>query len=309
MTKIAIVIPYFGKFPKWIDLYLYSCSKNPIVDFIFYTDCEIPSRVYPNTIFNKITFSQYCNIVSQALHIQFRPSNSYKLCDIRPFLGIIHKKELDRYDFWGYGDIDLVYGDLSSFLTPQKLLKYDLFTTHINRVAGHFTIIRSKSQYSTLCYKIPNWETLLTDDVHYGINEGSFTEIVMPFKEKLIRCLWNRLFKFFIKDKYRFDKIASLLLPTTNNRVHMREMFTTFQPSPDAIYTYNCKTSTITCGKALNTKTISKGVIYLHFLFFKETKYLKTENYWHEDFYQIPLDTDFSNVTTIEFTTKHIKMA
>lgn len=26
--KIAIIIPYFGKFPEWIDLFLYSCSRN-----------------------------------------------------------------------------------------------------------------------------------------------------------------------------------------------------------------------------------------------------------------------------------------
>lgn len=41
MKKAAIIIPYFGKFPEWFNLYLYSCKKNPEVDFIFYTDCSL----------------------------------------------------------------------------------------------------------------------------------------------------------------------------------------------------------------------------------------------------------------------------
>ena len=34
-AKIAMIVPYFGKWPEWMDLYLYSCSKNPQVDFLF----------------------------------------------------------------------------------------------------------------------------------------------------------------------------------------------------------------------------------------------------------------------------------
>lgn len=27
-NKIAIIVPYFGRFQEWFDMYLYSCSKN-----------------------------------------------------------------------------------------------------------------------------------------------------------------------------------------------------------------------------------------------------------------------------------------
>lgn len=42
--KIAIIIPYFGKFPEWIDLFLYSYSQNAKlseeieVDWLIFTD-------------------------------------------------------------------------------------------------------------------------------------------------------------------------------------------------------------------------------------------------------------------------------
>lgn len=122
-TKIALVVAYFGKFPEWMDLYLYSCSKNPFIDFIFYTDCEIPQRTYTNTIFHNISSNDYCDFVSKRLQIDFHPSHSYKLCDLKPFYGIIHEKDLDKYDWWGFGDIDLVYGDLSILINSRNLKK------------------------------------------------------------------------------------------------------------------------------------------------------------------------------------------
>ena len=40
MKKIAMIIPYFGKFPEWINMYLYSCSYQKLIDFHYFTDCE-----------------------------------------------------------------------------------------------------------------------------------------------------------------------------------------------------------------------------------------------------------------------------
>ena len=32
-AEICMLIPYFGKFPEWFNLYLYSCSKVKKIDF------------------------------------------------------------------------------------------------------------------------------------------------------------------------------------------------------------------------------------------------------------------------------------
>lgn len=63
-AKIAMIVPYFGKWPEWMDLYLYSCSKNPQVDFLFFTDCLVPATVYPNTL---LQHSLLKHIVSMSL--------------------------------------------------------------------------------------------------------------------------------------------------------------------------------------------------------------------------------------------------
>ena len=99
-NKVAQVIPYFGKWPEWIELYMYSCGRNDMVDFIFYTDCEIPEHNYPNTIFHKCSFEDYQHLVSERLNIEYKIKSAYKLTDLKPFLGAIHERELLGYDFY-----------------------------------------------------------------------------------------------------------------------------------------------------------------------------------------------------------------
>ena len=76
MIRIAQIIPYFGKWPEWMPLYLYSCGRNPMVDFIFYTDCEIPETTYSNTKFIKISFDDYCKLVGERLGIDYQISKA-----------------------------------------------------------------------------------------------------------------------------------------------------------------------------------------------------------------------------------------
>lgn len=51
MNKIAILIPYFGKWLEWINLYFYSCSWNNDIDWYFFTDCKVPQLHCENLFF------------------------------------------------------------------------------------------------------------------------------------------------------------------------------------------------------------------------------------------------------------------
>ncbi|WP_420882928.1 DUF6625 family protein [Zooshikella ganghwensis] len=39
LKTIAIIIPYFGQWPEWIDLYIESCKHNPSIDWLLFSDC------------------------------------------------------------------------------------------------------------------------------------------------------------------------------------------------------------------------------------------------------------------------------
>lgn len=127
--SIAFVIPYFGKFRKDINIWLYSCSFNPTVNWIIFTDdrgeYNFPSNV--RVIYTE--FESFKNRLQKLFDFPVKLENKlrcYKLCDFRPALGeLLEDDELLGYDFWGYCDMDQVWGDIRSFLTEDILDKYD----------------------------------------------------------------------------------------------------------------------------------------------------------------------------------------
>lgn len=256
MNKTALIIPYFGKWPDWMPLYLYSCSRQKDIDFIFYTDCGVPGRIYGNTIFRPMSFEDYCALASSRLKISFHPKAAYKLCDLRPFYGMVHEEDLSEYEWWGFGDLDLVYGDLSLLVNEENQRKYDLLTTHVDRLAGHFTVIRKKSKYTTLGLEIPNWEKLLCDEAHHAMDEVTFTRKAIPINYLVMRKLYSTVLSRITKKAARFWWLYRLskLFKLWPTRALMKEMFTTFVPSKEGVCEYDVKTGNITCSTNQMTK-------------------------------------------------------
>lgn len=281
MNKIALIMPYFGKSPVWFDLYLYSCSKNPFIDFIFFTDCLEPKTIYTNTIFHNISYKDYCEKISHTLNISFTPQSPYKLCDVRPFYGIIHKKELEGYAWWGYGDLDLVYGDLSLIINNTRKHRYKIITTHADRVAGHFTIVKNESKCCTYAYKIKKWREKIENEKIYGLDEHDLTLIVYPFQKviwRLHRCI-NKLIKVHPYTFFNFFNVITNKIA----QLHIKEYYTSPLPLIGEKWIYDIKKNKII---APNKKEIP----YLHFLFFKKTPFWNNNIYWMEDCWNININ-------------------
>lgn len=309
--RIALIMPYFGKWPEWIDLFLYSCSRNPQIDFLFYTDCPVPEHPYSNVKFTAISFADYCDRASAALGIDFHPSYAYKLCDLKPFYGIIHEAELKGYDWWGFGDLDLIYGDMQPLLRMAEKSKYDVLTTHLDRIAGHFTLIRCHSEYNACGMKLKNWKQMLEDKTqNYGIDEDALSVMLRPLHIKVFGFIYNHLItRLFGSNKghwfyYYWGKLTRFI-PT---RIFMEEYFTTFKPAPDTCCTYDLGSGRIYVQAGQQTWIMGGDKIYLHFLFFKKTQFWDTDQYWRDGFYQIPKDFDFSQGGIVEISTKHIRL-
>lgn len=281
--KVAIVIPYFGRFPVWFDLYLYSCSLNSCIDVLFFTDCSIPDTIYPNTIFIKTDFESYCKRVSSALDINFSPCSAYKLCDLRPFYGIIHAKELESYDFWGFGDIDLVYGNLTQIVNAENLKSYDFITTHGGRAAGHFTIINKKSKYSNICFDIPNWKFILEQQKNYILDEVAFAVLVYPQIKWVSRLYYYIIRKLQICNEGSYYNCVNKVFCNKRTRRLFREYFTTPRPTLNDEWEYDLQSGQL----AKMNKGNKVAIPYLHFLLFKKNSYFELEHYWNGDYYNI----------------------
>ena len=153
MKPLIIIIPYFGQWPFWFSVFLESCRYNAQVSWLFYTDCGVPDQIPDNTEFVEISFANYKECVSERLGIDFHPENPYKLCDLKPMLGYVHRDQIEGFDFWAFGDVDVIYGDLLAYYQPL-MLRYDCVSTHITRVSGHLCILRNTEEMVTAFQKI-----------------------------------------------------------------------------------------------------------------------------------------------------------
>lgn len=302
MNKIALIIPYFTVYPPiWLNLNFYSCSKQSNIDFIYFTDCDeiihLASK-YSNIICHKISFEDYCNNVSNRLGLAFHPQHAYKLCDLRPFYGFIHEDILKQYDFWGYGDNDLVYGNLEVLTSDNMLNLYDVITTMSERIAGHFAIFRNNEKYRTLGFKCPQWKEHLLLNEHVGFDESDWVRLVLPEK-RILTAIYKSLFKPFMSYG-KWVEMTYRLYSNKWNRKFTKEMFTTPIPKDGDVWTYDNKTGKIIAPDG-------RELPYLHFLFFKKTKYLETDKYWKNDFWKIDKRIDFSKIKTISFSLNSVQ--
>ena len=68
-----------------------------------------------------MSFSEFSAFVSDRLHINFQPEGPYKCCDIKPVMGYLLEDQIKVYDFWGFGDLDVIYGNLREYYTDLLL--------------------------------------------------------------------------------------------------------------------------------------------------------------------------------------------
>ena len=282
-----------------------------MVDFLYFTDCGLPKKIYRNTIFFETDYASYCKRVSDALGINFSSEyGAYKLCGCKPFYGIIHEEELRGYDYWGFGDIDLVYGNLSDMLNDENYRKYDFITAHSERVAGHLTVMRNVEKYNKAAFNIPLWREKLESEEFHGLDEEpEYGNIINPCKRYINSAYFHFFKRFFGRNRYRYFDAVQRFTQFLHPKVLFKERYTTPIPRPEAPYYYDLNNGKIIIPKGQWYKMPNGGNIYLHFLCFKKTIYRQTEVYWREGFYKIPVDFDFEHSNgLIRISTESIEL-
>lgn len=141
MNRCAIILPYYGKFPNYFQLFLNSCAVNSDFDWLIFTDDRTEYDYPVNVHVQYETFADMQARVRDAF--DFRPviEQPYKLCDLRPMYGYVFKDYLADYEFWGHCDCDLVFGDLSRFITDDLLNAYDKIFP-----VGHLALYRNTEE-------------------------------------------------------------------------------------------------------------------------------------------------------------------
>lgn len=146
MKSIVIIFPYFGTLPPQYRMWRASALRNPSVDFMFFTDADVePAK---NIIVRKMQFSDFKQLAQNAFDFPIVLDRPYKLCEYKQAYGYILHDYIKDYDFWGFGDLDLVYGDIRTFLTDEVLEHKFLLGW------GHLTLLHNDEETNTYFMKV-----------------------------------------------------------------------------------------------------------------------------------------------------------
>lgn len=251
MKKGAFVIPYFGHFNNYFQLFLNSCKYNPDYDWIIFTDDKTKYDYPKNVIVHYITFSELKKDIQKKFEFPIALNYPYKFCDLKPMYGYIFSNYLKKYPFWGHCDVDLVFGNIDEFITDSIRKNYDRIG-----ILGHFTLYRNDDRVNK-AFMLPlhgkdRYKVVLTADQNLSFDE--------EYDDSINNILVEHNFRIF-----REVHEAGLYTKTSNFRLnHVRD---------DWGYNVESKTKNIfvwdkgilTRYILLNNKVKKEDYLYIHF--------------------------------------------
>ena len=208
--RIALVIPYFGKFNNYFPLWLTSCRCNPGVDWLIFTD-DKTAYDYPSNV--RVTYTTFDEIkakIQNRFDFKISLDNPYKLCDFKATYGDVFSDELRSYDFWGHCDVDLIWGNIRRFYTDEILSSYDKISD-----AGHFTLYPNTEEMRTAYRTFDAGDCLDWREVYSSPLSFAFDE--WGQNRGINRILLNNGKKIFYKPIF-FSDIQSNKYGLYNNR-------------------------------------------------------------------------------------------
>lgn len=171
MKSICYIIPFFGKLPgKAFQLWLTSCKANPTVNWLIYTDDKTAYNYPENVAVKYCSYEEMLEKLQNNFDEKIEVKTPWHLSLFKPAYGEIFSDDLIGYDFWGYCDIDLMWGDIRRFFTEEILEKYDRIGFY-----GHSTIFRNTPEVNAR-YKVIVPGELNYKDAFFKGNRYSFDE-------------------------------------------------------------------------------------------------------------------------------------
>lgn len=181
--SIVLLLPYFGHFPNYFNLWLKSAGKNKTVNFVILTDHpeEVQSD-YENIKIVNLYFQEVQDRIHELLGKGAKIQDPYKLCEYKPAYGELFPELIKDFDFWGFCDPDLIWGDIRKFVTNEVLNEFDKVY-----FLGHLTIYRN-NQYMNTLYRSYSSNDLPKDVLDYEL--AFSTKHVKQFSELAGTSAW-----------------------------------------------------------------------------------------------------------------------
>lgn len=150
MKRIRLIIPYFGRLPKFFPYFLLTAKRNQKIDFLIYTDQKVDQFDIlnaKNIEFVTLSFDELRERVQSKFDFKISLKTPYKLCDYKVAYGLIFEEELKGYDYWGFCDTDVLLGDIYQFLEEHSFFENDYARYGL---LGHLQIFKNSQEVNRI---------------------------------------------------------------------------------------------------------------------------------------------------------------
>jgi hypothetical protein len=125
-----------------------------------------------------VAFQDMTSRFSKVIGVPLQNVSYHKLCDFKPFCGLVFNELLRPYSYWGYCDVDLFFGNLTPLYDHAISNEFD-FISPYKCTVGHCTLIRNEPHVNELCLKIPDLETKILKSQISFLDEGALSEVAV----------------------------------------------------------------------------------------------------------------------------------
>ena len=161
--------------PWYFPYFIHSCKYNPTIDFLIITDNKTAiDHKPPNVKIIPKDFNSLRALATKRLGFSVNMDYPYKLCDFKPAYGYLFPELIEGYDFWGHGDIDVVYGNIRAFMTEKVLDQHDVISSRHDYITGTFCLFRNNIMINSLFMESKDYTQVFSSAEHFCFDECNF---------------------------------------------------------------------------------------------------------------------------------------
>jgi hypothetical protein len=200
--SLLLIAVYLGRLPVWYPAFLASCRTNETTSWLIVTDAVPPASSPPNVRHRRIGGNQLESLVAERLGRRLPLiDNPRKLCDLKPTYAILFDQDVRPFDYWGYCDLDVVWGNLHSAFAGPLSEEADVFALRRHRLAGHLSLFRNRADINQLFERSPAFIPALETSNVTMFDEVAMTELVADLAlEGYLRVSWP---SFVLGEEFR----------------------------------------------------------------------------------------------------------
>lgn len=173
--KITMINIFLGGLPKWIERF--ADRVNPLKDYqwILIHFCG-KSISRGNFRMLKVSYQSLDEITRSRLGVCIdwtSLKDRRKVGELRPTFGVLFQDLIQDSNWWGYYDLDVVFGRVDRFFTEDLLENFDTAsTTSIERWSGPFQLVKNLDVTNNLFRQHPDWKGIISSPRYHIFDEN-----------------------------------------------------------------------------------------------------------------------------------------